>query len=73
MAYDVQKLVERLKPHGLEVAEEAAAKVITEVLDWAGEEALKSENKIDDIIASLAPIIKPVLLEQVDKIDGEKG
>lgn len=73
MAYDLQQLGERLKPHGLDLAEDAAAKLVSEVLDWAAEEAVKSENKVDDVIGALAPIIKPVLLEQVDRIDGEKG
>lgn len=70
MAYDTKLLVEKLKAKGLDLAEDAAVIVVDEVFAWAAEEAVKSENKIDDIIAGLLPMIKPVIISDViDKID----
>lgn len=73
MSYDAQKLLDKLKVRGLDLAEDAAIIVVNEVLDWAAESAVTSENKIDDVIGSLIPVLKPVIMEQIDKIDGEKG
>lgn len=73
MGYDIKKLVLKLKENGLDVAEEAAKDIVVSTLDWVVEEAAASPNKIDDIIAGLIPMIKPVILEQIDKIDGHVG
>lgn len=72
MEYDLKLLLERLEARGLKLAEDGAVMVIEEVFDWAAAEAIKSENKIDDVIAALLPMIKPVIIsELVDQIDGE--
>lgn len=72
MAYDVQKLIDAAKPHGLELAEDAAKKLVEVVFDWVAESAAQSENKFDDVIAPLIPVLKPVIMEQLDKIDGSQ-
>lgn len=71
-AYDVKKLVEKLKDEGLDIAEDAAALIVESSLDWVSESAVKSDNKYDDLLAALVPVVKAYLLEEiVDKIDGE--
>lgn len=72
-AYDAKDLLLKLKGQGLDVAEEAAKVVVEVVLDWVQESAAMSENKVDDIILALIPAVKPFILEQIDKIDGEVG
>ena len=72
-AYDVGALAEKLKSKGLEVAEDAAKVVVEETLQWVAEEAVKSENKIDDLLVAIIPVIKPHVLSAVDKIDGQEG
>jgi len=72
-AYDPKLLVEKLKAVGLDVAEDAAVRVVEAVFDWATESAKLSENKIDDVIAALLPTLKPAIFEAIDKIDGEVG
>lgn len=73
MAYEVKALVAKLKAKGLDVAEEAAKVIVEETFAWVGEEAVKSENKIDDLLVAIIPVIKPHVLSAVDKIDGEQG
>lgn len=73
MAYEVKTLVEKLKAKGLDVAEEAAKVVVEETLQWVGEEAVKSENKLDDLLVAIIPVVKPHVLGAIDKIDGKVG
>lgn len=72
-AYDTKVLVEKLKAKGLDLAEDAAVIALGEVLDWFKESATASENKYDDIILAVLPLIEQAALEQIDKIDGEAG
>ena len=69
--YDVKKLGERLKSKGLDLGEEAVVIAITEIMDWAIAEALASETPIDDVVAVVLPAVKPYIMAQVDKIDGQ--
>jgi hypothetical protein len=69
MAYDVKVLAEKLKVKGLDVAEDAAKVLVEETLNWVAEEAVKSENKIDDLLIAIIPVVKPYVLNAVDKID----
>jgi hypothetical protein len=73
MAYEVKALAEKLKSKGLEVAEDAAKVVVEETLQWVAEEAVKSENKIDDLLVAIIPVVKPHILAAVDKIDQKEG
>lgn len=72
-AYDVKELMSKMKAEGMDVAEEAAKTAVSCVLDWVAESALKSENKMDDMVAPLIPVLKPHIMELIDKIDGEEG
>ena len=70
---DFKLLGQRLIKCGLPIAEESAEIIVKETLAWLGEEVIKTENKYDDLLVALIPIIEKKLLEQVDKIDGEEG
>lgn len=72
-AYDLKDLVERLKPHGLELAEDSAKVLVEQVLAWVKDSALASENKFDDLTLAVLPVIEEYVLKQVDKIDGAEG
>jgi hypothetical protein len=72
-AYDLKALVAKLKSHGLEVAEEGAEVVAKSVFEWLEESAKVSENKYDDLALAVLPLIKPIALKQIDKIDGVEG
>jgi len=64
---------EELKAAGLELAEEQV-KVVVEVLCAKAEKiAAASENKVDDALVAVIPMLKPFLLSLVDKIDQEVG
>lgn len=73
MSYQFKNLAEKLKERGLDVAEDAAKILVEETLNWVSEEALKSENKVDDLLVVIIPVLKPHILSAVDKIDGVKG
>lgn len=73
MSYDIKKLAAKLKEKGLDVAEEGAKVAVESVLEWVKEEAVASENKVDDILVAIIPVVKPHIMEQIDKIDGAEG
>lgn len=72
-AYDLKVLVVALKGRGLDLAEDAAKIIVEEVLNFVHESAIASENKFDDLVSALIPMIKPHILSEVDKIDGKIG
>jgi hypothetical protein len=74
MAYELKELAEKLKAKGLDVAEEALTAIFKEAIAWAKEEAAKGTNiVVDAVILAAAPVIEPMVLKQIDKIDGEVG
>ena len=70
-AYDIKDLVDGLKGKGLDLAEDAAVIVVEAVIDWVGQSAAKSENKYDDLLIAILPILKSEALKLADKIDGK--
>lgn len=76
-AYDLKALGLKLKdaglPIALEGAEAAAAAAYVALKDWFKESAVLSENKIDDVIAPFIDHADPIVLPQIDKIDGKVG
>lgn len=70
---DFNKLVERLKGKGLDLAEEAAKLVVVETFGWLEDEIVASESNYDDLLLAVFPSIKKLILDQVDRIDGEVG
>lgn len=71
-AYDLKALGEKLKAQGLPVLEDTAEKVYKATKEWAKESAVISENKIDDVVAPFYDHLDPLVLPQIDKIDGVK-
>jgi len=72
-AYDLKVLLEMLKKEGLDIAEDAAEKLVSTVLLWLEESAKESDNVIDDMGLIVLPKIKEFILGAVDKIDGKEG
>lgn len=71
MAYELDGLVAELKKNGLDLAEDAARVAAESVLDWLSSSAVASENKVDDVLVALVPVVKPYVMDMIDKIDGE--
>lgn len=71
--YDLNELVARLKPQGLNLAEDSANALVKEVLLWIKDSAVASDNKFDDLVLAVLPMVQDYILQQVDKIDGEVG
>jgi hypothetical protein len=71
MAYEAHKLVDKLKSKGLDVAEDAAVVVLEAVVEFIKEGAAESENKVDDLLVPLVDAVKPIIVQQLDKIDGK--
>jgi len=72
-AYDLKVLTAKLKARGLDFAEEAATIIVEETCDWITESAPISKTPYDDMLAIVIPPAKKMILEAVDKIDGEVG
>lgn len=71
--YDVNDLISRLKDQGLDVAEDAAKLVVGAVFAWVKDSALASENKMDDLVLAVLPVVEEYVLSQLDKLDGRVG
>lgn len=73
MAYDVQKLVQKVKARGASAAESAARGVLEDVLAWADEQAKLSSSPFDDVVVLVLNQLKPDLMKAIDSIDGKQG
>ena len=67
---DFQKLLDALKKDGLELTEEALAKLLNTVLDWGEETVKATPNSYDDILLIAIPKIREELRKLIDKING---
>lgn len=72
-AYDLKVLLEKLKSRGLNVGEDIAKGLVEDVMSWVEESAKASATPIDDLIVGIVGPMKPMLLSQIDKIDGQVG
>lgn len=72
-AYDLKVLLARLKEAGLDVAEDAAEKLLITTLDWTEESAKLSATPIDDVSLPFIPHVKKLALGYTDKINGKEG
>jgi hypothetical protein len=72
-AYDLGVLGSKLKDAGLELAEEAAGKVVAAVIDWVSESAKLSATPYDDMALVILPKLKDFIMSEIAKIDGKEG
>lgn len=72
-AFDLKNLLERLKAKGLTAAEQALKIVAGETLDWASESLMMSENIVLKFAGPIVAGLKPVVLKELDKLDGVAG
>lgn len=68
--FDLKKLLERLKAKGLTAAEQVLKVVAGETIDWAAEGCMLSSNVILKFAGPIIAGLKPVVLNEIDKIDG---
>ena len=71
--YDIKDLGKRLKDAGLVQAEDLAGDIYFHLKAWLGDSAALSENKMDDLAMPFLNQLDPIVMEQIDKIDGAKG
>lgn len=62
-----------LKEQGLDLAEDVAKKLAEALFVYVEKKAIESENKYDDLLLAVLPKVKPLVLDLLDKIDGEVG
>ena len=70
-AFDKKDLVEKLEAKGLPVVEDLAKMVVESVLDWVSESVVISESKYDDFALPVILALKPFVMKELDKIDGQ--
>ena len=68
-----KKLSDILKEKGLDLAESQVEALVHGVFECIELVVKKTDNKIDDAVIGFLPQLKDIVLEKVDKIDGEEG
>lgn len=71
--YDIQELGKRLKDIGLEGAEDTVVKAYPVIKQWLRESAKLSKPMADDVAVTFIDQLDPVILPQLDRIDGKVG
>ena len=67
-----KELVQTLKENGLEITEDAVLMLFKVMYPFITRFVLATPNKVDDILVVLLPVIEPIILDYIDKIDGKK-
>ena len=70
---NIKNLTDALKENGLELTEAAAKMVVNTTLSWVEKEAAESSNLLLKMLPTVLPLVKPIIMEAVDKIDGHVG
>jgi len=70
---DFKLLLDDLKSKGLDMGEDVAKELVISVFDWLSAEVAKTDNKVDDLLLAVLPVVRPMLMDLIDKIDGEEG
>ena len=68
-----EKLKQNAKDMGLNMAEDSVKKALEFFFMAMPEIAKETENVIDDAVVQFLPLAKPMLMELIDKIDGQEG
>lgn len=71
--FETKALAERLKAKGLDIAEEFVVVLVDETLGWVSDSVTMSESKVDDLALAVIPAVKPYIMAQIDRIDGQVG
>lgn len=71
--WDWQNLLERLKANGLVMVEKEAKDATSAILDWTSESLALDGSMIAKLAAPAVLIVKPMILDMEDGIDGIKG
>lgn len=72
-AFDTAVLVERLKTQGIPVAEDMAEKLAEIVLGWTEESVNIHTSPYVKFAGPVIGMIKPLLMKEIDKLDGVVG
>ena len=67
------ELLAELKAKGIEIAEDALVDLVKIIFPFLTKLVIQTENKFDDLLVAVFPIIEKELLVQIDKIDGKEG
>ena len=66
-------IVDELKSNGMEIAEDAAISVVKVIFAILPKIAVATENKWDDMMLPILGIVEPIIMKELDKIDGQEG
>ena len=68
-----QILLEELKKEGLDVAEDALIGVVKALFKAMPKFFVATDNKYDDMVIALLPLIEPEIIKMLDQVDGKEG
>lgn len=71
--FELSALAEKLKSQGLPIAEELCEKIAEAVLEWTEESLVIHPNPYVKFAIPVLGAVKPLLKNQIDKIDGKEG
>lgn len=64
-----EMVMEEFKKEGLELTEEAVKMAVKAVLRVIPKMVIASENKYDDLLLAVLPIVEPMLMEKIEAIN----
>lgn len=73
MAFELNKLGDKLKAQGLPIVEDGAEKVFKCVTEFLKEECMAHPNGLFKMAVPVIEVIEPLVQNQIDKIDGQAG
>lgn len=68
-----EALKKNAKEIGLNLLEDNVKKTVNFIFDAIPQIAAETDTPIDDALAQFLPLAKPIVMEFIDKIDGEEG
>lgn len=71
--FETKDLVERLKKAGLPDAEKLAKDIVGVTMDWTKDSLALSTNPLLKFLAPAIDTVKPIAMQELDKIDGVIG
>lgn len=66
-------ILDELKKEGLNIAEDTAIAAVKAVLKVVPKVVSETENKVDDLLIAILPVVEGPIMDLLDKIDGEEG